>query len=312
LFRRVASINAAVLIGVAVVIFFVVGKDPHEKAFTFDEQALLVGGMLVLGLMNVALLRKAFVPLDRLRRFAGEVNSTKAGRIEMMASAEVQEVALAFNQMLDRLDSEQLESARRVIAAQEAERRRIAQELHDEVGQTLTGVLLQLSTARTRAPLEMQVILGETLESARKSLEDVRRIAVELRPETLDDLGLPSAIVSLCERVTQLGKTRIERDIDRQLPALTVEQELVVYRVAQEAMTNVLRHSGSSKAWVSLHAHEDGSVRLVVRDRGRGLSGTKQGTGMRGMRERADLIGATLSIAEDRDGGARVELTVPI
>jgi two-component system sensor histidine kinase UhpB len=165
--------------------------------------------------------------------------------------------------MLDRLESEQLESARRVIAAQEAERRRIAQELHDEVGQTLTGVLLQLATAMTRAPVEMRATLTGTLESARKGLEDVRRISVELRPEALDDLGLPSALVSLCERVSQLGRTHVHRDIERQLPRLSLEQELVVYCVAQEALTNVLRHSGSPEAWVSLDALQDG-VQLDV------------------------------------------------
>jgi two-component system sensor histidine kinase UhpB len=229
----------------------------------------------------------------------------------MGATAEVQELADAFNEMLVRLESEQRENTRRVLGAQEDERRRISQELHDEVGQTLTAVLLHLGGAAGRAPPDLKQELEETLEAARGSLEDVRRIAVELRPDTLDDLGLASALVSLCQRLADRTGLTIDRRISLDIGGLSAEQELVIYRVAQEALTNVIRHSHSHQASVSLSREGDESVVLAVRDQGRGFLGAEAGSGLRGMRERADLVGAALSISQDVTGGVRIALRVP-
>jgi two-component system, NarL family, sensor histidine kinase UhpB len=150
-----------------------------------------------------------------------------------------------------------------------------------------------------------------TLEGARAGLEDIRRIAVELRPEALDEFGLPGALITLCDRFGQRAGLRIEREVARDLPVLTEEQELVFYRVAQKALTNGARHSGSQTARVSLRGDERG-VRLEVAGNGRGLAGAAPGTGVVGMRERANLVGASLSIADARDGGTIVRLILPI
>lgn len=146
----------------------------------------------------------------------------------------------------------------------------------------------------------------------RASLEDVRRIAIELRPEALDDLGLPSALAVLAERFSERVGLSVSPAIAPDLPELTSEAELVIYRVAQEALTNVARHSGACEAEMSL-CQEDGSLRLRVSDRGRGLSAlTGPGTGMRGMRERATLIGAKLEISNLAPSGCEVRLEVPL
>jgi two-component system sensor histidine kinase UhpB len=153
-----------------------------------------------------------------------------------------------------------------------------------------------------------------TVQNAvRKSLDDVRRIAIELRPEALDDLGLASALAVLAERFAEQLGLDISDRISPDLPPLPEETELVVYRVAQEALTNVARHSASSRADLTVE-HADGRLTLTVRDYGLGLPRhVTGGSGVRGMRERAALIGATIEIGTRRSGpGCEVRLEVPV
>jgi two-component system, NarL family, sensor histidine kinase UhpB len=310
LFRRVVTTNAAVLV-VACVVVGVVLAPKGLGRFAIDEAIVVGTAAIVLAALNFVLLRRAFAPLERLAEFAGRVDLLHPGQWQELepGTAEVAKLTVAVNQMLTRLEHEQQSNSRRALAAQEAERRRIAQELHDEVGQTLTAVLLELDQVAKRAPRELQQQLGETREHARSSLEDVRRIAVERRPEALDDLGLGSALVALCDRLNQTSGLRIERDIERELPRLTDEEELVIYRIAQEALTNVARHSGSPTARVSLRRLATG-VSLQVADDGRGFGKASPGNGLQGMRERARLIGAFLSVEQAADGGVIVRLDV--
>jgi two-component system sensor histidine kinase UhpB len=153
--------------------------------------------------------------------------------------------------------------------------------------------------------------LREIGEAVQGSLDDLRRIANRLRPEALDDLGLVNALIALCNRVSRQGDIAIRRNLAGDLPSLTPETELVVYRVAQEALTNVLRHSSATRATVSLTA-PDGHVTLAVSDNGRGLQdGVQQRTGVAGMRERALLVGGDFAIGPARDGGVEVCLRLP-
>jgi two-component system sensor histidine kinase UhpB len=140
----------------------------------------------------------------------------------------------------------------------------------------------------------------------------VRRIAVELRPEALDELGLWSALAALAERISEQSGLRIERRVDGSLPDLSGEAELVIYRVAQEALTNVVRHAGADQAALLLERRPQRVVLHVV-DGGRGLgAGDGDGVGLRGMRERAAMVGAELSIADRAEGGVEVMLAVPV
>jgi two-component system sensor histidine kinase UhpB len=230
---------------------------------------------------------------------------------DAVPDSEAGELALTFNDMLDRLRTERRDATGRVLLAQEAERLRIAQELHDQVGQELTAVLLLLSSLESKAPEELRTAVLEAQNSVRASLEDVRRIAIDLRPEALDDLGLESALAVLCDRFAQRTGIEISYEVSEPVPELSTEAELVVYRVAQEALTNVARHSGSAAAELSLRS-DAGRVVLTVRDHGRGL-GSEQapGSGIRGMRERAGLIGATLEFGGVPGGGSEVRLEMP-
>ena len=149
--------------------------------------------------------------------------------------------------------------------------------------------------------------LAELRQSARDTLNQVREVARRLRPEVLDDLGLGKAISALCERLGGQSGIAIGCDIDADLPQLAPEAELVTYRVAQEALTNTLRHSGAQRAAVTLE-HDGEDVLLTVADDGRGLGESGAGAGIQGMRERALLIGARFRIDPGDEAGTVVRL----
>jgi two-component system sensor histidine kinase UhpB len=159
------------------------------------------------------------------------------------------------------------------------------------------------------APAELAPEVAEAREAARGSLEEVRRIARQLRPEALDDLGLASAVIHLADRFAERSRLEISRRVARDLPPLDPAVELVIYRVAQESMTNVIRHADARKVDVELSSRP-GVVRLRVCDDGRGLDGAQEGAGIKGMRERAVLAGARLRIERSSLGGTEVELEI--
>jgi two-component system, NarL family, sensor histidine kinase UhpB len=312
LFGRILIANAVLLVTSLAVVFLTLFP---RRVSQLDTDLILIAALAVITVSNVVMLRRIAVPFQQLTAFARRVDPAKPGERMPGAGArsEAGELAVAFNEMLDRLELERAASTRRVLAAHEAERLRIAQELHDEVGQTLTAVLLQLSRLRDHVRAETRPELEEAVEAARASLDDVRRIATELRPEALRDLGLPSALAALSETFGKRTGITVRRRIDAELPPLGDEAELAVYRVAQEALTNIARHSGSTTADLTL---VDGAsrLRLSVRDYGRGIVEDRRsdGAGIRGMRERAQLIGAKLTVGRPASGpGSEVTLDLP-
>jgi two-component system, NarL family, sensor histidine kinase UhpB len=314
LLYRVAGVNALLLV-VAVAVTIVVLDPNRVSSFRVDaEGAALIIGLLLVVAINVYLVRRLVGPVQALTALARRVDlSDHEERMPVPDRAsETGELASTFNEMLARLEAERRDATGRVLAGQESERLRIAQELHDQVGQELTAVLLGLARVEARMPAELRGNVAEVQRAVRGSLEDVRRIAIELRPEALDDLGLQSALAVLCERFTERFGLQVNQHLGPQLPELSPDAELVVYRVAQEALTNVARHSGAHEAELTL-APENGFLTLTVTDAGHGLpDGLVPGTGMRGMRERATLIGANLTIGgASVAGGTRVRLEVP-
>ena len=307
---RVFLGNTAVFVAA----FAIVAWTPvtvHRIA-TPSELLVLAILLIVMLAFDLLLLRRAFGPLRRLAATMGAVDPAEPGRRAESfenAGAEVFALACALNDMLDRLEGERRETGRRVLAAQERERIRIARELHDEVGQTLTAIALRAERAAGDAGSQHDALvdIGET---ALRSLEDVRRIGRELRPEALDDLGLVNALIALCGRVDRQRGLRVRRELDWHLPELSPEVELVIYRSAQEALTNVLRHAGATEVFVALK-RDDGQVVLRVSDNGRGLPPGATGRGLRGLRERAMVIDAQLEIGPGARRGTEVVLRVP-
>jgi two-component system, NarL family, sensor histidine kinase UhpB len=275
------------------------------------EAAVLALGLGAMVALNFALLRRALSPLERLRGIMRSADPLRPGARAPVDDAvpELRAVTESFNEMVARLEAERRDSAGRALAAQEGERLRIAQELHDEVGQKLTAVLLQLdSLSETRDVATLE----EAREGVRESLEEVRFIARRLRPEALDQLGLSSALAALTNSLRSASGVTIQRSIDPSLPALSPDVELVLYRVAQEALTNVVRHAGCDEARLLLRRVADG-VELAVLDPGHGFDAavTTEGAGIRGMRERALLVGAQLEIWSAPGTGTSVRLTCP-
>jgi two-component system, NarL family, sensor histidine kinase UhpB len=311
LFTRVFLANAAVLAVVTLLLLF----SPIEISYPVskNQAIILVAGFVVSLLVNIVLLRGVVAPLRRLTEVIRSVEPLDPGRrvVITRADAEVDALTTAFNEMLDRLESERRESGRRALAAQEQERLRIARELHDEVGQVLTGVMLELEQAARADRMANGDRLAEAREAVRRSLEDVRRIARELRPEALDHLGLQSALRALCTEAAAHKGLRVERELELGDAKVSPELELVIYRVAQESLTNVMRHSGATRVLVAVQ-NVDGGLRLVVRDDGRGLPPGTVGEGIAGMRERALHVGGRLTVTSPPGGGTEVRLDVPL
>jgi two-component system sensor histidine kinase UhpB len=277
------------------------------------EALVLLGGLAVMLVANAFLLQVGLAPLERLSRRMGTVDLLRPGqRLPVAGQGGVSQLIRAFNEMLARLEAERATSSTRALSAQEAERRRIAQELHDEVGQSLTAVLLELKRAVERVDdTELQADLRHAQETTRQSLDEVRRLARRLRPGVLEDLGLVSALTALATELSTHTGLVIRHRFQPGLPALDEQTELVIYRVAQEGLTNVARHADATNVEIGLR-HDERVVGLRIRDDGRGLGLAHEGAGIRGMRERALLVGATLDLGAGPTGGAEVNLLVPL
>jgi len=311
LYQRVFLLNATIL----VVATLVVAITPATVSFPVEltEAIVLVAGLIAILVLNAFALRATFAPLERLMRSMRNVDPYRPGeRLEATGPQEVRELVLVFNDMLDRLEGERRESGRRALAAQEGERWRVAQELHDDVGQALTGVLLRLESLARQTPTDLRPEVRATQEATRETIDRVSLVVRQLRPEALTDLGLGRALAALARRVEEESGLRVTLRLAAGLDELDDESELVIYRVAQESLTNAARHAQASQVELSLERSEDHRIVLRVRDNGVGLSGAPQGRyGIVGMRERAMLIGATLTIENHAKGGVEVMLTTP-
>jgi two-component system sensor histidine kinase UhpB len=321
LFWRIFLLNAAVV--TVAFALLMVGPFTVSTPVLLTEAMILSGVLVVMLVANAGLLRLGLAPLERLTRTMNTVDLLRPGhRLAVTGRSGIADLIRSFNTMLDRLEAERAASAARALSAQEAERQRIAQELHDEVGQTLTAVLLELKRVADHAPDPVAGEVRQVQETVRNGLDEIRRIARRLRPGVLEELGLSSALKSLAGEFSTAGLT-VRRTIDGDLPALGKETELVLYRVAQESLTNTARHSGARQVTLKLthrprprdvRADESGGgeIELRLRDDGCGVAGAAEGAGIQGMRERALLIGADLTIGPAPGRGTEVLLRVPL
>jgi two-component system, NarL family, sensor histidine kinase UhpB len=308
LLGRVFLVNAA-LVTLAVFLLAVTPLTVSNPA-TPRQLLFLTVGLAVLLAANFALLRVSLRPLSELALLMRRIDLLQPGaRLEVSGVAELNELLEAFNEMLDRLERERRVSSRRALDREEGERQRIASELHDEIGQGLTAILLQLSTVLADADEPLRSALLEVQSVARANLDEVRRIARHLRPTVLDDLGLPYALVALADAAEQASGLRITRAIELDVARLPQAAELALYRIAQEALTNVTRHADASSIVFAFESEGD-RIRLAIADDGRGMlyaEGVEAG-GIRGMRERATAVGAELRIRTSPGRGTRVEV----
>lgn len=210
----------------------------------------------------------------------------------------------------------------RILQLQDQERRRIARDLHDITGQELAAVIMSLNQVANRVSDtdgNAQQILSETISLVRKIEDEIRTLSYVLHPPLLDEFGLRSALNWYAEGFTKRSGIEVNVDAPRYLPRLSTEAETALFRVVQESLTNVLRHSNSSKAVIRLRVR-DGKMRLSVEDEGRGIGreaiariseGMAAGVGTQGMRERLQQLGGSLTLRA-RVKGAQVIATVPL
>ena len=251
--------------------------------------------------------RRRFAPLEDLIEEMEKVDLSRPGPVLPASidgvgeTEEVERLELAFLRMMNRLEAERRRAGSAALRAQEEERARVARDLHDEVNQSLTGLLLRLEAVREVAPPELAGEVDETKALANQAMRELLALARQLRPTALDDLGLTAAIAG---QVEQIARPRLETalDADGDFSDLDDDVQLVVYRVAQEALSNAARHSDADRIAVSLR-RSGGGVELEVADDGRGFAfeQSERGLGIGGMRERALLVGAELTI-ESRPG----------
>lgn len=245
-------------------------------------------------------------------------------RVERWADDEIGELSEAFNQMTadlrlaaearrerERLRAEMVE---KVISAQEEERKRIARDLHDQTSQALVSLIVQLKLVESaRAKTERAQAIADLREQLRATLNDVRRMAYDLRPGVLDDLGLTQAIQWFADQCRKNTNIKISLTLDAACDQLPPHAATAVYRVAQEALSNVIRHSRASQAWVTLKNNADG-FQLEIRDNGKGFAPRRQsreGLGLFGMQERMQLLGGHCEIESAPGSGTAVRAWIP-
>ena len=309
---------ANLLVIVAAVVASAVAANPNLDLGENPTGALILGLAVALTiLVNVVMLQRRFRPLERIVEQMERVDlSQPVANLDSDgrgAPEDIQRLHRAFERMLERLEVERRRASSIALHAQEEERARVARDLHDEVNQSLTGLLLRLEAARRRAPVDLARELAETKALANRAMQELLAVARTLRPTALDDLGLKAALTAL---VDELGR---EADIDTgyrgsgELTDVPMDVQLVTYRVAQEALSNATQHAGADRIRVRLDRDAEG-IELTVADDGRGFSFDQaaRGLGIGGMRERALLVGGAVDV-ESRPGiGTRVRLRVPI
>ena len=311
LYWRVCVINGLMFLVATVIL--IVSPATVSAEVTSSELVLLAVGLVIVVMVNSLLLRSSLAPLDRLIKVMEKVDLERTNqRLSPAGDGAVRQLVDSFNAMLTRLELERARSNAAALAAQEAERRRIAQELHDEIGQGLTVVLLGLKQVVDRAPADIAEELRLVQDTARSSLDEVRKVARRLRPGELEDLGLVSALAGLATDFSAHTGAHVHRRFTPGLPALTAEEELVIYRVAQEALTNAARHANADTVEMAL-SRQGNSVVLRVADNGCGVQADMpDGAGIRGMRERALLVHGQLTVGQAAGAGTEVCLTVPL
>lgn len=309
---RVALAGTAVL--VVIFVLLLITPVTVSAPIRLTEALVLMVGLVVALILNLLLIRRALAPLSSLEAQMQEIELREPIRLQLSDTnaPELRAFVNAFNSMLDRLTDERRRSARAALTAQERERLRVGRALHDEAGQSLTAIALEIERLARQGSPEQQEQMTALADQLHDSLDDIRRISRQLRPEALDDLGLVNALIALSTRVSRQGEIRVERWFSPDLPDLSEELELVIYRVAQEALTNVLRHADATWCRINL-APTDDEIELTVSDNGQGMAGNlgSETVGIEGMRERALLVGGTLSIGSSKDGGTEVRLRAP-
>lgn len=309
---------------------------------TLRRDMLAVGGLsLVLAMVSTVVLSTRIVrPIGSLtvsaRRIAsGDLDSpiSTTGNDEIGALAQNFETMRqklkqsyekieAHSKTIEQRNQEREELLKCIISVQEEERKRLARELHDETAQMLSALIMRLEAVESRLPANLNGIKKELDDSkllAHQGLDDIRKLILNLRPAALDDLGLVSAIRWYAENYLENRGVEVSIDAKGLGTRLPPQLETALFRVVQEAINNISRHSAATAARISLMAY-DSRVNITVEDNGRGFDASQlgkskkltTGLGLLGMQERITLLGGSLHILSQPGKGTRIVAEVPI
>ncbi|HLX58484.1 MAG TPA: sensor histidine kinase [Ktedonobacteraceae bacterium] len=331
LFEKVILVNALMLIGEALAGLWVTSHSLESHHYLIDTSFIVIATLCSL-FINVLLLRASFRPLFSLLRTIRAVGAgdTALRAVDIAADSEIGELALAFNRMLDQLEASRRQQAMLILQAQEEERRRLARELHDESSQNLTALLVHteiLNQTLVNMPggaaiqevrAQLQPGLHQLTQLTQKTLENIRTLALQLRPGILDDLGLDAAFRWLAEDCRNRLHLAVELRVDGLEETLRTRGQLALYaatlfRIAQECLTNAARHARAKRVVISFTSDQD-FLHLKVCDDGDGfdVSQSPTGLGIRGMRERTALLGGELVIVSQPGKGTTIEARLPL
>jgi two-component system, NarL family, sensor histidine kinase UhpB len=322
LLTQVLAVNT-VLVAVTAFVAAVVARERLNEAVSTQGMLLLGLAVLAVVLLNSLLLRRRLEPMGQLVSTMSTVDLASPGtRAEVTrgASTEVQRLTADFNRMMGRLEHERRESGRAVLRAQEQERTRIAQDLHDEVNQALTAILLRLEALSQDSPPDRVDEVAELKRLVNQAMEELLNLARQLRPTALDDHGLMPAIEAQLKRFSARTGIEVRVSTEGEPETLPEDVQTAVYRILQEALANIGRHAGATAVSVEMEV-EDERLELHIRDDGVGFDpsavvrevgdgGPGAGLGLSGMVERARLAGGELDVRSAPGGGTTVTLRI--
>jgi two-component system, NarL family, sensor histidine kinase UhpB len=325
-FEKAIVANSAIIVLVTAAGWWITQHNPETYHYLIDTGFIAAAALAAL-IVNFVLLRAAFAPLYGV---LATIRAVEAGDLEARAAARHDDadalaLARAFNAMLDRLALARDETAARVLRAQEEERRRLALELHDQTGQSLTALTLhaealvqRLSSERSEAAAQARIQASQVSALAQQTLAEVQALSRQLRPSMLDDLGLPAALRWLADDADErLGvQAQVRTEVSERLPS---EVEIALYRIAQESLTNAVRHGRACHVRIALRRREE-SVTLTVADDGIGSASSRDGhippasggLGLAGMRERVHPLGGRVVVRSQPGHGWVVRAVVPL
>lgn len=303
-----------------------------QMVLTETTRQLWLDTLLVLivgGIVTFLWAKKLTAPVRELAQAAtAMIRGDMSRRAKVLSDDELGQLAVTFNAMSDHVEALVQELRRKeevrtlllqkVIGAQEEERKRISRELHDQTGQTLTSLMMGLKCLEENSPAGSRCHLDELRQTVRRTLEDLRRLSLELRPPLLDDMGLQAAIGRYVEQWRELHRLDVAMHIRWDCSErLSHEVEVAVYRIVQEALTNVAKHANASHVSVVLNCEED-KLSVVLEDDGCGfdadanLQNAGGRLGLFGMEERAQLVGGSLAVESSPGQGTSIYLRVPV
>jgi two-component system sensor histidine kinase UhpB len=287
-------------------------------------QFLILAMSIVLSLcVNLWMLQRRFRPLESLIKRIESIDPSQPAKLGLGQSdpvAEINRLSGSFTRLLDRIEEERRRSGQLAMRAQEEERRRLARDLHDEVNQALTAILLRLEVLAQDTPPARAPEVAELKRLVNQAMEELLTLARQLRPSALDDHGLVPAVEAQLKRFSARTGIEVRMSTEGDPNELPEVMQTAIFRVAQEALANVARHAGATIVEVDLD-EEDGRAELRVRDDGAGFHpGTLarresngsggSGLGLGGMAERARLAGGELDVRSAPGGGTTVTMRI--